>query len=166
MAPGCCRGCQCTGCGPSHEKRGALAPVFVPPAFTWTGFYVGVERRHGVWSNRRQRNRRRCSPTAGFADRGPLAGVAATLADVFPGSNFGSSQSGFIGGGQAGYNWQTGSFVLGAETDFDGTSLSRSRSAHLGPSFVEPVFGLTDFFTADGSVKLDWLELAARGRIG
>ena len=61
-----------------------------------------------------------------------------------------------MGGGQAGYNWRTGAFVFGVETDFDGTTLSRSRSV-IGPSFVEPVFGLNDFFTADGSVKLDWL---------
>ena len=33
--------------------------------------------------------------------------------------------SGFIGGGQAGYNWQTGAFVIGVETDFDGTTLSK-----------------------------------------
>ncbi len=42
----------------------------------------------------------------------------------WPGGNLGGSQAGFIGGGQAGYNWQTGSFVLGVETDFDWTDLS------------------------------------------
>ena len=140
-------------------RKEAPAPVFVPPAFTWTGFYVGVNAG-GVWSNGG-------TSTTVFADGlpiGTISGVAATLADVFPGSNFGGSQTGFIGGGQAGYNWQTGAFVFGVETDFDGTTLSRSRSV-IGPSFVEPVFGLTDFFTADGSVKLDWLG-STRGRIG
>ena len=54
--------------------------------------------------------------------------------------------------------------MFGVETDFDGTTLSRSRSV-IGPSFVEPVFGLNDFFTANGSVKLDWLG-STRGRVG
>ena len=140
-------------------RKEAPAPVFVPPPFTWTGFYVGVNAG-GVWSNGG-------TSTTAFANGfpiGTISGVAETLGDVFPGSNFGGGQSGFIGGGQAGYNWQTGAFVFGVETDFDGTTLSRSRSV-IGPSFVEPVFGLNDFFTANGSVKLDWLG-STRGRVG
>jgi len=134
--------------------------VFVPPPFTWTGFYIGANAG-GVWSNGGN------ASTTVFANGlpiGTISGVPATLADVFPGSNFGSSQSGFIGGGQAGYNYQWGSWVFGVETDFDGTTLSRSRSV-IGPTFVEPFFGLNDFFTANGSVKLDWLG-STRGRVG
>jgi outer membrane immunogenic protein len=140
--------------------RKEAPPVFVPPPFTWTGFYVGVNAG-GVWTNGGN------ASTTVFANGfpiGTISGVPATLADVFPGSNFGGGQSGFIGGGQAGYNWQTGAFVFGVETDFDGTTLSRSRSV-IGPTFVEPIFGLNDFFTANGSVKLDWLG-STRGRVG
>ena len=141
-------------------RKEAPAPIFVAPPFTWTGFYVGANVG-GVWSNGGN------ASTTVFANGfpiGTISGVPATLADVFPGSNFGGGQSGFIGGGQAGYNWQTGAFVFGVETDFDGTTLSRSRSV-IGPSFVEPIFGLNDFFTANGSVKLDWLG-STRGRVG
>jgi len=141
-------------------RKEAPAPVFVPPPFTWTGFYIGANAG-GVWSNGGN------ASTTVFANGlpiGTISGVPATLADVFPGSNFGSSQSGFIGGGQAGYNYQWGSWVFGVETDFDGTTLSRSRSV-IGPTFVEPFFGLNDFFTANGSVKLDWLG-STRGRVG
>ena len=140
-------------------RKEAPAPVFVPPPFTWTGFYVGVNAG-AVWSN----GGTSTTVSANGFPIGTISGVAETLADVFPGSNFGGSQTGFIGGGQAGYNWQTGAFVFGVETDFDGTTLSRSRSV-IGPSFVEPVFGLNDFLTADGSVKLDWLG-STRGRVG
>ena len=49
------------------------------------------------------------------------------LSTEWPGGTFGGSQTGFIGGGQAGYNWQTGAFVLGAETDFDWTSVELSQ---------------------------------------
>jgi outer membrane immunogenic protein len=134
--------------------------VFVPPPFTWTGFYVGLNAG-AVWGSGGN------ASTTVFANGFPIGtidGVPATLANVFPGLGSGGGNTGFIGGGQAGYNWQTGSFVFGVETDFDGTSLSRSRSA-IGPTFVEPIFGLNDFFTANGSVKLDWLG-STRGRIG
>ena len=141
-------------------RKEAPAPVFVPPLFTWTGFYAGVNAG-GVWSS--GGNASTTVLANGFSI-GTISGVPATLADVFPGSNFGSSQSGFIGGGQAGYNYQWGSWVFGVETDFDGTTLSRSRSV-IGPTFVEPFFGLNDFFTANGSVKLDWLG-STRGRVG
>src|SRR5216683_213363 len=34
--------------------------------------------------------------------------------------------SGFIGGGQLGYNWQIGAFVIGVEGDFQGSTQRRS----------------------------------------
>jgi opacity protein-like surface antigen len=37
-----------------------------------------------------------------------------------------ASTSGVIGGGQLGYNWQIGAFVLGGEWDFDWPSLNAS----------------------------------------
>ena len=50
--------------------------------------------------------------------------MAASSPAQFPGS-LGSGGTGFIGGGQAGYNWQTGAFVIGVETDFDGSTVGR-----------------------------------------
>ncbi len=132
-------------------RKEAPAPIFVPPPFTWTGFYVGVNAG-GIWSN------------GGNASTTIFAPAFPFLSANWPGGSFGSSNSGFIGGGQAGYNWQTGSFVLGVETDFDGSSLSRSRS-FIGPSFIEPINGFTDNFNANGSVRLDWLG-STRARVG
>ena len=94
-------------------RKEAPAPVFVPP-LTWTGFYIGVNAG-GVWGS-------------GHLSSTLFASGFPVLERDWPGGNFGGSQTGFIGGGQAGYNWQTGSFVLGAETDFDWTSLSRHSS--------------------------------------
>jgi outer membrane immunogenic protein len=142
-------------------RKEAPAPVFVPPPFTWTGFYVGLNAG-GVWGTSGN------AQTTVFANGFPIAtfnGVPGTLANVWPGGGIGSGEGGFIGGGQAGYNWQTGAFVLGVETDFDWTSLSRSRTL-IGPTFLDPVF-LTqnDFLTANGSVRLDWLG-STRARVG
>jgi outer membrane immunogenic protein len=132
-------------------RKAAPAPIFIPPPFTWTGFYVGVNAG-GIWSS------------GGNASTTIYAAGFPFLTTDWPNGSFGNSNSGFIGGGQAGYNWQTGSFVLGVETDFDGSSLSRSRS-FVGPSFVEPIFGLNDNFSANGSVRLDWLG-STRARVG
>jgi outer membrane immunogenic protein len=48
--------------------------------------------------------------------------------------------SGVVGGVQAGYNKQFGTFVLGLETDFDGTSISNTTD---GVSTKLPWFGTT-----------------------
>jgi len=136
-------------------RKEAPAPIFVPPPFTWTGFYIGGNAG-GIWSSGGNSNT--TLYTAGI----PFANFA--LASVFPLSSLGSSNSGFIGGGQAGYNYQWGSWVLGVETDFDGTDLSRSRNL-IGPTFVEPIFGRNDFFTANGKISLDWLG-STRARVG
>lgn len=61
--------------------------------------------------------------------------------------------NGIIGGGQLGYNWQLGKFILGAEADFQASGESRSDTATvLGTSF-----------TVDQ--KIQWFG-TARGRIG
>src|SRR5208283_5324845 len=84
-------------------RKAAPAPIFVPPPFTWTGFYVGVNAG-GIWGS----GSRSASLIVPSAD--------AWLSSYFPGG-LGSSNGGFIGGGQAGYNWQSGAFVFGLETD-------------------------------------------------
>jgi outer membrane immunogenic protein len=124
------------------------APVFVPPPFTWTGFYIGANAG-GVWSTS---NLDTTFYAAGF----PI------LNNVSSG-RLSTSNTGFIGGGQAGYNWQSGAAVFGIETDFDGTSLSRNRNL-VGANFLA-ANGATDFFSTDGSARLNWLG-TTRGRIG
>ena len=136
-------------------RKEAPPPIFVPPPFSWTGFYIGGNVG-GVWSSGGNSNTQLF--TGGF----PVANFA--LASVFPNTSLGSSNSGFIGGGQAGYNYQWGSWVFGVETDFDGTDLSRNRNI-IGPTFIEPILRRNDFFTANGKISLDWLG-STRARVG
>ena len=136
-------------------RKEAPAPVFVPPPFTWTGFYIGANAG-GIWGSGGNGN------TTLYANGFPVATY--NLANVWPNANLGNSNTGFIGGGQAGYNWQTGSFVFGVETDFDGSSLSKSRSL-VGPTYLSPISGLNDYLTAQGKISLDWLG-STRGRVG
>jgi outer membrane immunogenic protein len=130
-------------------KKAAPAPVFVPPPFTWTGFYIGVNAG-GVWGTG--------SRTATLYDYGfPL------LSSSFPGS-VGSNSSGFIGGGQVGYNWQSGAAVFGIESDIDWTSGSKNsaRSLPIGGLYGLPA---TDYANLNASAKMTWLG-TTRARIG
>ena len=134
-------------------KKAPPAPVYIPPPFTWTGFYIGVNAG-GVWGTGNTQS--------------TLYSYGVPWLGSFYNGSLGSGGSGFIGGGQAGYNWQTGAMVLGVETDFDGTSLSRSVSG-VGPTFA----GLTGNWAAwngdsllyNGSARMSWLG-TTRARVG
>jgi len=73
------------------------APIV--PVYTWTGFYVGANIGWG-WTDGDG------TLTTALGGPGPISG----------------SGDGFLGGIQAGYNWQMGNWVLGFETDFDGSA--------------------------------------------
>jgi outer membrane immunogenic protein len=60
---------------------------------------------------------------------------------------------GFIGGGQVGYNWQTGPWVLGAELDFSGMNVKADQS--VNPFFIGKGSGTY-------STQYDWLLTAVR----
>ncbi len=77
-------------------QRTYAPPPPVIPAFTWTGFYIGLNAGVG-WSD-----------GADVAVTDPLRGAV---------SLSGGGASGFVGGGQIGYNVQFGAAVVGLEAD-------------------------------------------------
>ena len=85
---------------------GARPPVYAPPLvyvappFSWTGFYFGANIG-GAWERRNLTD--------------SLLGLS--LSNV-------NDKGAFIGGGQLGFNYQFGNFVLGIEADFDGVAAS------------------------------------------
>jgi outer membrane immunogenic protein len=87
----------------------AVAPVASAPAaiFSWTGFYIGghlgVGLDRSTWSD-------------------PLTGA----------NNMFMSGAGFLGGAQAGANWQFNRLVLGVEGDFGYAGLTGSGADSLG----------------------------------
>ncbi len=130
-------------------KKEPVAPVYVPPPFTWTGFYIGVNAG-GIWGTG---NTTTTFYNAGFP--------------VLSNANYGAlgtGASGFIGGGQAGYNFQSGAAVFGIETDFDGTSMSKSKS-NIGSTFSYLAGGPSDYFTTNASARMNWLG-TTRARVG
>jgi outer membrane immunogenic protein len=82
-------------------KAPPMAPV---AAFSWTGFYVGGNVG-GAWGT--------------SSDTNPFFAIPTT-------GNY--NVSGVIGGGQLGYNWQSGAWVLGIETDVDASGVKGSTS--------------------------------------
>jgi len=121
--------------------RYTKAPTLVDPAYNWTGFYVGLH-----------------------------AGAASSDGDIatqhiFDGVFFDNHQftdtfrkTGFIGGGQIGYNYQSGMSVFGFEADASSLNVKSS------------VNGADPFFAGKGatatfSSSVDWL-VTARARAG
>src|SRR5271155_1489532 len=136
-------------------RKEAPAPVFVPPPFTWTGFYVGLNAGGIAPSGGRG---------ASILDTNPA--TTGFISADFPGG-LGSQSVGFLGGGQAGYNWQTGAFVLGVETDFDGSTLSKSTN-FISPGFAGagvPAGLVGDTLSVNAKASLDWLG-TTRARVG
>jgi outer membrane immunogenic protein len=121
------------------------APPPPAPVCVWCGWYVGVNIGGG-WGN---------NNTGNFVTATPDFGPAIALGLV-PG-NLGLKPSGVLGGGQVGYNWQTGIWVFGLEADFQGSDVKDSRTINLG---IPPVS-----LTTLSSDKLSWFG-TVRGRLG
>jgi len=85
----------------------AAAPVYLAPAFTWTGFYVGGNVG-AAWSGRDS-----CPGLNSIYN-----GVYTPVSDFLPNCNSDRSTN-VIGGIQAGYNWQFGGWLLGLEGDIN-----------------------------------------------
>lgn len=110
------------------RKAPRTAPMYSPaPVYNWTGFYVGGHIG-GAWSN-------------------------ADISDpAVPGPTLGNDGSGFLGGAQLGFNWQTGNWVFGIQGDMSWTGIDASAS--------DPTVTTTTF-----NYKSDWLATVT-GRVG
>jgi outer membrane immunogenic protein len=98
--------------------RVTKAPALVAAAYDWSGFYLGVHAGY----------------TFGEDDNISTTGqAAANIANVAGGARPGQvrlDRDGFIGGGQAGYNWQlTPNWVMGLETDISYSTFAGIRTS-------------------------------------
>ena len=148
----------------SKDKNVAVAQE---EPFNWTGLYIGAHVG-GTWSQ---------------YDLGPFD----TDVDVFeqligfqriptgpgdiisystPGIDAGSSDS-VIGGGQMGYNFQFGHFVVGIEGDFSALNTGRTavfRDANTSFFFLGSTSAFTQL-TTQRDVETNWMG-SGRGRLG
>src|SRR3984957_11140879 len=86
-------------------------PYPPPPLFSWTGFYLGANVGAGIGTTETVVNG---GPALTALSGMPINATAPLVSETF---------NGFIGGMQAGYNWQIGVFVLGIEGDLDAAGL-------------------------------------------
>jgi outer membrane immunogenic protein len=105
--------------------------VPVAPIFTWTGFYVGANAGWG-WVDDNAGNGI-FVPAGTFAP--PFAGVSGFLGDTA-----GGNDDGFVLGGQIGYNYQIGSFVLGVEADIHWADFNVENNVAFVPAGFPPSF--------------------------
>jgi outer membrane immunogenic protein len=88
-------------------SRYSPAPAFgAMPVFTWTGFYVGANVGYG-WN----------TGTSRYYD--PAFGYVGS-----------SKKGGFVGGGQVGYNYQFGMFLVGVETDLQYAAVGNKGASY------------------------------------
>jgi outer membrane immunogenic protein len=119
--------------------------AYAPPAYTsWSGFYIGGHVG-AAWSDADWDN------------------VSTT------GEPVSNSSSGFIGGGQIGYNQQYGNIVLGVEASLSGTTLSDDTRSAVLPATVTYSTDVNTIVTVTGrlGVAVDqWLLYGKAGWAG
>jgi outer membrane immunogenic protein len=119
----------------------------LPPAWSWTGCYVGLNVGYG-WARFRKSDITRSQFT-------PVA-----LTTSYAGFDF--DDDGAVGGGQIGCNWQYGQWVWGLETDLQVTSIeARDRL----PGLFGDITGANAGIFTEAQSALRWFG-TARARLG
>lgn len=138
--------------GPALAADMRPAPAYAPPpppVFSWTGFYVGGNVGYS-WG--RSENKISVIGLPPFV-------LGLSTASLARGDMDETDVDGVIGGVQAGFNWQAGNWVIGTESDFQG-------SAQEGDTRYCGIGGTTcDIASLDASHKLSWFG-TTRSRLG
>ena len=127
-----------------YQPRAAYA---VPPSMSWTGFYIGGHIG-GAWSDVEWSN--------------------VTFSNIAFTERFDPGVSGFIGGGQIGYNQQFGNIVLGVEATLSGADLNREFNSVLFPtvSFSTDINTIATVTGRFGVAGAQWLFYGKAGWAG
>jgi outer membrane immunogenic protein len=134
----------------------APAPVYVkapPPPPTWSGFYGGG---NAGWVGSADNTINLTGTDTG------TAGLGTALANGVIPNPLNLGYSGFLGGGQLGYNWQSSNWVFGLEADMDWVS---AKSSGAFPDAIAFTGGLNGPLGINATRELDWLG-TLRGRVG
>ena len=135
--------------GPSFAADMAVrAPRVYAPPFSWSSCYIGGNVG-GAWSR---------SDFTTSLDPGTHLTLPGNIAAVGAAGTGSATDTGIIGGGQIGCNWQSGVWVWGLEADFDGVS-GRPTLTSGG------TLSTGDAFAIVNSTKANWLA-TVRPRVG
>jgi outer membrane immunogenic protein len=114
------------------------------PAFSWTGLYAGLHAGYGF------------SGSDNIETTGQAAANVGTVASGARPGSVNLERRGFLGGGQAGYNWQMNGIVFGIEADISKTDLEETTRVATNVGGVR---------NNDFRSRLDYLG-TVRGRVG
>jgi len=130
-----------------------------PGVADWSGLYVGLNGGYN-WDNSRDRGTVTVNQLSGVNNGG---GAVTVPSASFPAGRSRSNNDGFMGGGQVGFNAQSGPIVFGVEGDFDGVSSRRGQTSF----YSLPATGLTTGSTVSvrNETDPDWVA-TLRGRAG
>jgi outer membrane immunogenic protein len=146
----------------SAPAMAADMPLKAPPqpivTCNWCGFYIGANAGY-AWSHDSMTTTSTPTPDAAL---GVVPGVTEGIAALSAGAVPIGHSNGFIGGVQAGYNWQTGNFLAGLEADIQGLSHSGGGGA-ITQTVV--VVGTPVTSTQAGAASVSYLG-TLRGRLG
>jgi outer membrane immunogenic protein len=120
--------------------RKEAPPVYLAPApvATWTGFYAGLNIGGGWSSNGGNDSYLPYADTTYPIGSTPGGTATPNLFFLPGGGTTASNTGGVVGGGQIGYNYQFNSFVIGAETDFQGTSITGGHQGNYAGLYDSP----------------------------
>jgi opacity protein-like surface antigen len=129
------------GQAPSAVPLKAKAPPAATTAVSWTGFYLGgfggATQGTANW---------------GFAGTGATGSVSPHVA-------------GYLFGGDAGYNYQSGDYVVGVEADFGSTKTQGGSSCGPFSSTGFPAVTLSGMYEMTCNAKINWVATAT-ARLG
>lgn len=132
------------------------APAYTPPpppVYSWTGFYMGLHAGYG-WM-------RSGTSLDALVDGVPIS-FASAGAEEIP-DRFRINSSGFIGGGQAGFNYQISRALVGIEADLSYSGIKGDSTISGSGIAGGPPSPFT--FLSVQSQDLKWLA-TVRGRLG
>jgi outer membrane immunogenic protein len=142
------------GIGSANAADMAVKAMPPPaPIWNWTGFYIGGSIG-GIWNDTRVDD----YPTGCFITSVTCGGGAPV--NPIRSDSIRLNDSRFIGGGQAGFNWQSGRFVGGVEGDISWTGIN--QTAITTKILTAPLVGS---MVHGDAMKQDWLA-TLRGRAG
>jgi len=118
-----------------------------PPAWNWSGFYVGANAGWG-WGEKTGDRTGYQATAPGFA---AVVGSIPTSYDV--------QANGLLGGGQVGYNWQSSMIVYGFEADLQASNIHDNRTVLL------PTGAISAPSISNAEDRLRWFG-TVRARLG
>jgi outer membrane immunogenic protein len=131
-------------------------PAPLCPTCNWSGFYIGANAGGSLgWD--------RSSDTATFSAPGVVAAISPGIVNPALSAGYLHAPAGAVAGGQIGFNWQFGNWVVGVEGDWDWT---RQRDGFDAVSFIASTtssnFAQINYHNDE---HMKWLA-TARARLG